>query len=185
MSLSIAKCTASCTVLSSPVRGRVLSQLLTDLDASVWNTGTPFLQLSDGGDWPRPGKADGDTHLSPAGQHKPPTERDCTNRPGCELEQHPFCCSWRNYEAEVKGNSTFCGCNQIHQRPSVKGHKKLLRARDTFKSRRGCSWQQHAASLCHVPFSCSSLWFLSWFSVELFLGEGEVRHTEYLSKEFI
>lgn len=184
MSLSIAKCTASCSVLSSPGRGRVLPQLLTDLDARVWTSGTLFLQLSDGGDWPQPGKADEDIHLSPAGQHKPSTEPDCTNRQGCELEQHPSCCSWYNCEAEIKGNGTFSGCKQIHQRPSVKGHK-LLSAWDTFKNRCGCPWQWHAASLCHIPFSCSSLWFLSGFSVEVFLGEGEVRHTEHLAKELL
>lgn len=50
--------------MSSPVRGRALPQLLADLDARVSNTGTLFLQLSDGGDWPQPGKAAGDTHLT-------------------------------------------------------------------------------------------------------------------------
>lgn len=50
--------------MSSPVRGRALPQLLADLDARVSNTGTLFLQLSDGSDWPQPGEAAGDTHLT-------------------------------------------------------------------------------------------------------------------------
>lgn len=120
------------------------------------------------------------THI--LAHHKPSTEGDCTSRPGCELQEHPFCCSWHKYEAEIKGSSTFCGCKQIHHRPSVKGHK-LLSARDTFQSRRGCPWQWHTAALCHINFSCSSLWFLSCFSVEGFFRGGGGKAHRILIKE--
>lgn len=174
MSLSIAKLTASCSVLANPVRCWVLLQLLTGLDARVWNPGTPLLQLSDGDDWPRPQTPDGNTRLSPARRHKPSVEPNCTNGPGVNTSSSPPAAHGTITEQRFKGTRSLLWL-QTHQRPPKKDHT-LLSAWGTFRSRPGCPRQQHAASLCHLLVSCSTLGFHSWFSVEVFLGEGDKRH---------
>lgn len=129
-----------------------------------WNPGTLFLQLLDGSDRPWAGRAEG-TGTFPS-QHKALVEQDCSPRPGWELEQLPFCCSWLSYEAELQGNCTFCGCKPLHQGPSVTGHQ-ISSPRHSQKQMQ-VPWQWHTASLCHIPFSCFSLWFLSCSSEKVF-----------------
>lgn len=99
-----------------------------------WNPGTLLLQLLDGSDRPRAGRAEG-TGTFPS-QHKALVEQDCSPRPGWELEQLPFCCSWLSYKAELKETAPSVAAN-----PFIRGHLSQVTrspAPDTLKSRCRC-----------------------------------------------
>lgn len=126
-----------------------------------WNPGVLFLQLQDGGDWPRAGRAEG--------QHGASVEQGCSPR----LEQLPFSSSWLSYKAELQGNCTLCAANPF------RGHLSQVTrcpAPDTLKGRRRC---------LDIPTSPSPAPVCDFFLVLVRrFFRREAKHTKFLWKEF-
>lgn len=113
-----------------------------------------FLQLQDGGDWPWAGRAGAQEPFLASTKHwwgRIVLPGWAGNRAASLL------LLMAQLQSRTSRKLHLLCCQPLQQGPSVTGHH-MPSPRHPQKQ---MPWQWLASFLCHIPFSCSSLWFLS------------------------